>query len=167
MKTQEEIDIFKSGKITEFEEVQNNMMIKSGFYLINSNFRKIKNYLSEIKEYVVELYDVVDVRKMVDLFRKDFEKNKNKLIINYDNLVIDNIYNMNISGSNRIYQVVKKEPNKIHISVKNEEWNCKDLLVYVKNFDGETLYPLVRTTENEIIISFAVNQYKPILVYWI
>ena len=167
MKTQQEIDNFKITEINQFETIENSHLIKSGFLIANTNFKKIRGYLKLIKEFVDNLYDVLNIPKLLKEVRKSFETDKNKLIINFDSLVIDNVYYMNIPNDDRTYQVIKKDPSKIHISLKDSTWETNDIWCYVKSYSGETLYPSIKTENNEIIISFSVTQFEPIIVYWL
>ena len=167
MKTQEEIDKFRTTEVKDFDLIQDSQMIKSGFFTTNSNFLRLKKYLVLFKEFIDNLYDLLNINKLLKEVKKDFEKNKNKLVINFDSLVIDNVYYMNIPNDDRTYQVIKKDPSKIHISLKDSDWETNDIWCYVKSYSGETLYPSIKTENNEIIISFSVTQFEPIIVYWL
>ena len=167
MKTQEEIDKFRTTEVKDFDLIQDSQMIKSGFFTTNSNFNRLKKYLVLFKEFIDNLYDLLNINKLLKEVKKDFEKNKNKLVINFDSLVIDNVYYMNIPNDDRTYQVIKKDPSKIHISLKDSTWETNDIWCYVKSYFGETLYPSIKTENNEIIISFSVTQFEPIIVYWL
>ena len=167
MKTQQEIDNFKITEINQFETIENSHLIKSGFLIANTNFRKIRGYLKLIKEFMDNLYDVLNIPKLLKEVRKSFETDKNKLIINFDSLVIDNVYYMNKPNDTRTFQVIKRNPSKIHISLKDETWETKDLFIFVKTYTGEVLYPSIKTENNEVIISFSVQQIEPIVVYWL
>ena len=167
MKTQEEIDKFRTTEVKDFDLIQDSQMIKSGFFTTNSNFLRLKKYLVLFKEFFDNLYDLLNINKLLKEVKKDFEKNKNKLVINFDSLVIDNVYYMNIPNDDRTYQVIKKDPSKIHISLKDSAWETNDIWCYVKSYSGETLYPSIKTENNEIIISFSVTQFEPIIVYWL
>lgn len=167
MKTQEEIDKFRTTEVKDFDLIQDSQMIKSGFFTTNSNFLRLKKYLVLFKEFIDNLYDLLNINKLLKEVKKDFEKNKNKLVINFDSLVINNIYYINIPNDDRTYQVIKKDPSKIHISLKDSTWETNDIWCYVKSYSGETLYPSIKTENNEIIISFSVTQFEPIIVYWL
>jgi hypothetical protein len=167
MKTQQEIDGFKAIIVKDFEKIEDSHLIKSGFLTTNTNFTRLKKYLVIFKEFIENLYDLLNIDKLLKEVKKDFEKNKNKLIINFDSLIIDNIYYMNIPNDTRIFQVIKKDPSKLHISLKDEIWETKDLWIYCKSYSGETLYPSIKTSNNEIVLSFSVTQFEPIVVYWL
>lgn len=133
-------------------ELQNNQSIKSNFILVNQNFQYFKGFLIKLLEYLKYFRDTFNIDNIVQEILKNNQTNKLQIKISSNINVGDSeIFNI---GSDK-YEIRRENKYTVKISRKTgNEWNTNNLIVCVKNVNDIILYPVIKTSDNKIEITF-------------
>lgn len=133
-------------------ELQNNQSIKSNFILVNQNFQYFKGFLIKLLEYIKYFRETFNIDSVVQEILKNNQTNKLHIKIPSNINVGDSEF-LNI-GSDK-YEIRRENKYKIKIFRKTgDEWNTDNLIICVKNVNNVIVYPVIKTSDNTIEITF-------------
>ena len=150
-----EIELSKNIK-----ELSNNVSIKSNFIIAEFNFKLLKNFIIKLLKYVKYLRKTFNTENIMHDVLTEIQNKKLIIPIEY-NIQIGEIKTKDIAD----YQYLVKRENDYTIVLKREKyengnlvsddiWKVGNLIVYVKKFDGTVVYPVIKTLQDSIEITF-------------
>lgn len=132
--------------------------IYNGQYSVKTNFVTIFNYLKNVKKilgifknYMIYLKSEINAVDIVNNVTQNIMVNK----VNF-NININQVLNTSelITIQDVLYKVTKLRDNEYEISKDSEAWNVDNIIVDVKNLNGEKIYPIIKTIGGKINIIF-------------
>lgn len=147
--TQEEINIFIQEENIILESTNSKFSFKTNLYIIKRNFDKIRIRLMMLHKYITYVYGLVNVENITENVLDNIAVNKLNLSINNDLLE-------NTSVIEKGYSIKRLPGNLVQITkqLNTNEWIVDNLLVSVKNVEGQLIYPSIITRNNTIEIYF-------------
>lgn len=150
-----EIELSKNIK-----ELSNNASIKSNFIIAEFNFELLKKFIIKLLKYVEYLRKTFDTENIMHDVLTEIQNKKLIIPIEY-NIQIGETKTKDIAD----YQYMVKRKNDYTIVLKREKyehgnlvsddvWKVGNLIVYVKKFDGTVVYPVIKTLQDSIEITF-------------
>lgn len=150
-----EIELSKNIK-----ELSNNASIKSNFIIAEFNFELLKKFIIKLLKYVKYLRKTFDTENIMHDVLTEIQNKKLIIPIEY-NIQIGETKTKDIADYQYMvkrendYTIVLKREKYEHVNlVSDDVWKVGNLIVYVKKFDGTVVYPVIKTLQDSIEITF-------------
>lgn len=131
--------------------LDNNVSVKSNLIICNANFVRLKTFLLKLLPYIKYMRKLLDVENLIKQIINEIQNHKTKIPIEYS-ISINDSKRLNID--NQIYLVTRTDEFSINIIREDVDLVAENILVYVKNFDGITVFPVIKTIGNKIELTF-------------
>lgn len=147
--TPEEIQSFIDTDNIVLEATDSKLSYKTNFLIIKRNFDKLRLRLKSFHTFIVYLHSLIDTEAITANVIDYLTTNKSNVTVPF-NILVDNSI---IDG---LYKITRLADNKITIEkqLNPTGWNVDNLIVSVKNVDGQIVYPVIITANNKIEIYF-------------
>ncbi len=164
-KTQQEITEFLAMNNVDFENVVSSQSFKTNILIVKRNFTKLTTYLSVTLSFIKNLYETIDINQIVLSVLAQLESAKTVLDVN-STLAVGTSVTQQIGA--RIFRIERLNDYQIKITGDNiSQWNTDNIIVCVKTFDGNIVFPTIFTANHEVNIYFndiIGTNYKVILL---
>lgn len=148
---QEQEDFINNSDI-ELSEIVNPASIKSNFHIVQTNNNNLNVWLIKLRNYVRYIRNLIDVQIISELVLSNISKNKTILHIPY---IMDIGQILNQESNGIIYQITRISTTKIEITnYTTPIWENFNLIVQIKNEDGDIVRPVITTKNNKISLEF-------------
>lgn len=164
-KSQQEINDFLAMNNIDLENTSPSQSFKTNILIVKRNFTKLTTYLSVTLAFIKNLYETIDINQIVLSVLAQLESAKTALSVDSTLSVGTSVTQQ--TGT-RIFRIERLNDFQVKITGDNiVNWNTDNIIVCVKTFDGNIVYPTVLTANNEINIYFndiIGTNYKVILL---
>jgi hypothetical protein len=152
-KTPEEIEEFLELPDITVNPSKSAQAFKTNLLLFDGNFTGIVVFLNNLTSFVKYFYTLIDLSAIVQQVIDALGSSKDTIPI----LTTSNIGTFTLTNiGQNIYKLMRTDAYTLVLTRTNQPtWDTSKLMCQVKQIDGTFVYPVIRTANNNVTISFA------------
>jgi len=138
--------------ILVFSEITSENTINSNFFTTERNFENLSTWLTELQTYLTYLQGLTNIDTIFANVLENYKTQKNSILLSYT-IGIGNTVSQIIGTTTYLIKCVDQYTFEITNST-NSGWNVDNLIIQIKNANGQIMYPNITTLNNKITIVF-------------